>query len=182
MIAAMRRLLTTVLLLAALPRAARAQRPVELSGGYSLAHDPRDEVTLPAGWIAGAAVALTPALSAVADVSGQYQTIALVDAEARLTLLAVMGGVRASARIGPLTEFVQILAGSVRATGSAFGATTSGRSAAIQPGGGVDYPLARAWAVRAEVDLRLLRSQPDATNGGRQARFAAALVYRTQVR
>ena len=67
-----------VLLLSLFPRPALAQTAFEVSGGYSLAHDPRDAVTLPAGWIAGAAIGLTSALSAVADVSGQYKTIAAV--------------------------------------------------------------------------------------------------------
>jgi hypothetical protein len=135
-------------------------------------------VTLPAGWIAGAALSLSPALSIVADASGQSKTLALFDTEARLSVLTLMGGVRASARIGVLTEFVQVLAGVVRASGSAFGATTTARSASVQPGVGVEYPLAKAWAARAELDVRVMRSQPGATNGSVQYRFAAALVYR----
>ena len=42
-------------LLGLFPRLARAQAAVEVSGGYSLAHDSRDIVLLPAGWAAGAA-------------------------------------------------------------------------------------------------------------------------------
>src|SRR5437588_12387321 len=101
MIAAMLRLLAPVVMLVALfPRHVTAQTRVELSGGYSLAHDIRDEVTLPAGWIAGAAIGWTPAFAAVVDVSGQYKTIAFAGAEARPTLHAGMGGMPASARIG----------------------------------------------------------------------------------
>ena len=88
-----------------------------------------------------------------------------------------MGGLRASARLGRLTEFGQILAGVVRTSGSAFGSTTSGQSLGIQPGVGIDYPLTRAWAARAELDVRLIATQPDTTNGGYQYRFVAALVY-----
>jgi hypothetical protein len=174
----MRRALPLVLLLCLSPRSATAQMRFEVSGGYSLAHDPRDAVTLPAGWMAGAALSLNPTLSTVADASGQYRSIALFDTEARLSVLTLMGGIRASGRIGALTEFVQLLAGLVRASGSAFGATTSARSASVQPGVGFDYPLATAWAARAELDIRVMRSQPDATNGGAQYRFVAALVYR----
>jgi hypothetical protein len=177
MIAVMRRAWSVVLLLSLFPRPAHAQSTFELSGGYSLAHDPRDAVTLPAGWFAGAAIGLTSALSVVADVSGQYATIALFDTDARLTAHAVMGGLRLSARLGRLTEFGQVLAGVVRTSGSAFGSTTSGRSIGVQPGVGIDYPLARTWSARAELDIRLIAAQPDAQNGGRQYRFAAGLVY-----
>lgn len=171
-----------VLLLCLLPRLASAQPPAEVSGGYSLARDPRDEVTLPAGWMAGAAVGLTQSLSAVADVSGQYTTIALVGSDARLSVQTVMGGVRASARIGRLTEFGQVLAGVVRASGSAFGSTNGHHSLGIQPGVGADYPLTRVWAARAELDVRLIRSQPDINNSGYEYRFVAALVYRVNPR
>jgi hypothetical protein len=159
-------------------RLASAQTSFEISAGYSLAHDPRDHVTLPAGWIAGAAVALTPVFSVAADVSGQYKTIPLFDADAKLRSVSALGGVRASGRIGLLGEFAQILFGAVRSTGSAYGSTTTGTSLSVQPGVGIDLPLARSWAARAQFDLRLIRSQPDATNGGTQFRFAAALVYR----
>jgi hypothetical protein len=167
-----------MLLLVLVARQASAQAPFEISGGYSLARDPRDAVTLPSGWVAGAAIGVTPALSVVGDFSGQYKTIPLLNANARLSAHTVMGGVRVSASVGRLTEFAQILAGVVRTSGSAFGATSSSESPGIQPGVGLDYPLARAWVARAELDVRLIRSQPDATNGGYQYRFAAALVYR----
>jgi hypothetical protein len=177
MIAAMRRGWPVVLLLALFPCPVHAQTVFEVSGGYSLAHDPRDAVTLPAGWFAGAAIRLTSALSAVADVSGQYATIPLFESDARVTAHGVLGGLRLSARLGRITEFGQVLAGVVRTSGSAFGSTTSGQSLGVQPGAGIDYPLARTWSARAELDIRLIASQPDATNGGHQYRFVAALVY-----
>jgi len=178
MIAAMRRALSIVLLLCVLPRPASAQTGFEISGGYAVARDPRDEITLPAGWMAGAALTLTPTFSAVADVSGQYKTIALFNTEARLNVLTAMAGVRAAARIGALTEFGQLLVGVVRASGSAFGSTTTSRSLSVQPGFGVDVPLAKAWLARAELDLRLIAAQPDTVNAGYQYRFVTGLVYR----
>ena len=182
MISAMVRALTVVvllvLLLCLLPHPASAQPSVEVSGGYSLARDPRDEVTLPAGWMAGAAVGLTHWLSAVADASGQYTTIALVGSEARLSVHTVMGGVRASARIGALTQFGQVLVGIVRASGSAFGSTEVSHSLGIQPGVGADYPLTRTFTARAELDIRLIRHQPTTDNSGYEYRFVTGLVYR----
>ena len=169
-----------MLILGALPRPARAQTPVEISGGYSAAHDPRDEVTLPAGWMAGVAIGLTPALSVAGDVSGQYKTVALLSTDARLSVHTVMGGLRASARLGRVTEFGQILAGVVRTSGSAFGSTLTGSSVGVQPGVGLDCPLTGRLAARAEFDVRLIQHQSDATNGGHQFRFVASLAYRVR--
>ena len=180
MIAAMRRALPIVLLLCVLPRPASAQNGFEISGGYAVARDPRDEVTLPAGWMAGAALTLTPTFSAVADVSGQYKTVALLSTDARLSVHTVMGGLRASARLGRLTEFGQIVAGAVRTSGSAFGSTTTGTSVGVQPGVGIDYPVTSRLSARAEFDVRLVRHQSDATNGGHQFRFVAGVAYRVR--
>ena len=182
MISAMVRLLPMLLLLSLLPRPAMAQPPIEVSGGFALARDPRDDITLPTGWTGGVAVDLTHALSAVADVSGQYKTVALVGSDAQLNVHTVMGGIRASARLGRLTEFAQVLVGDVRTAGSAFGATTVSHSLGIQPGVGVDFPPASRLSARAQLDLRLIGSQPDAGNRGYQYRFAAGVVYRVNPR
>jgi Outer membrane protein beta-barrel domain len=177
----MRRAWPLLLLLLCLPRPAAAQT-LEITGGYSLARDSRDQVTLPAGWMAGAAIGLTPAFSLVADVSGQYKTVALFTGDAKLRVHTVMGGVRAAARVGQLTEFGQVLIGVVRTSGSAFGETTSGQSLGVQPGIGVDYPRATRWAARAQFDVRLIQRQADATNGGLQYRFVVGLVRRFELR
>jgi len=114
----------------------------------------------------------------VGDASGQYKTVSLLSAEARLTVHTAMGGLRASARLGRITEFGQILAGAVWTSGSSFGSTTTGTSVGVQPGAGVDYPLTGRLAARAEFDVRLVRHQSDATNGGHQFRFVAGVAYR----
>ena len=176
MIPAMRALPIVLLLLLA-PRPAAAQ-DVELAGGYSLARDPRDAVTLPAGWIAGAALDVTSTFSFVAEASGQYHTVELFDGEATLRVHTVMGGVRAAARLGALREFGQVAVGFVQSSGSAFGATSTFRSLGLQPGVGLDYPWHRRWAARAQFDVRLIRSDGGASNGGVQYRAAFALVYR----
>ena len=180
MIAGMRRAWPIVLLLV-VPRSAAAQT-FEIAGGYAMAHDSRDGVTLPAGWMAGAAIDLTRIFSIVADVSGQYKTIALFNADARLRVHTVMGGLRATGRLGVAREFGQALAGVVQADGSAFGSTSSSRSFAVQPGAGIDYPLTRAWAARAELDVRLIAAQPDGQNSTAQYRFVAGLVRRFESR
>src|SRR5438552_18736266 len=86
---------------AAWPASASAQtsRPVEIFGGYAFAHDALNNVSLPAGWLAGGAVGLNGWLSAVVDVSGGYQTIDAYGTDIRLSAHAAMFGARASARI-----------------------------------------------------------------------------------
>ena len=159
-------------------RGRRRRRTFEIIGGYALARDPRDEVTLPSGWMAGAAIALTPAFSVVADASGQYTTVALFTGDLSLRVHTVMGGVRAAARLGKLTEFGQVLIGVVRTSGSAFGATTTGQSLGVQPGHRHRLSAgAHRWAARAQLDVRLIRRQAEATNGGLQYRFVAGLAH-----
>ena len=176
MIAGMRRAWPIVLWLL-VPRSAAAQT-FEIAGGYAIAHDSRDAVTLPAGWMAGAAIDLTRTFSIVADISGQYTTIALFNTDARLRVHTMMGGFRATGRLGVAREFGQVLAGVEQADGSAFGSTSSSRSLGLQPGAGIDYPLTRAWAARAQLDVRLIAAQPDGQNSTAQYRFVAGLVYR----
>ena len=177
MIAAMRRVWLLVLLLALVPRPAAA-RTFEIAAGYALARDSRDAVTLPAGWIAAAAIDLTPTFAIVADLSAQSKTMTLFDADARLRVHTAMGGLRASGRLGALTAFGQLLAGIVQASGSAFGATSTSRLPGVQPGVGIDCRLTRAWAARGALDIRLTAAQPDGQNASTQYRFVAGVVYR----
>ena len=107
-----------------------------------------------------------------------HKTVALLNVDARLTIHAALAGVRGSARLGRLTEFGQIVAGLVRTSGSAFGATTTVHAIGVQPGAGIDYPLTPRWAARAELDVRLIAAQQDAQNAGTPLRFAVCLVYR----
>ena len=180
MIAAMIRALACVLLLCLCPRPAAAQtcRPLEISGGYSAVNDPKNLVSLPVGWMAGARLSVTDWLSAVADVSGHHTTVAGTGSDLRLSVLAAMGGLRASGHIGRVTEFGQLLAGVARGSGTAFGVTTTTSAFALQPGVGLDYPLRAAFSARAEVDLRLIKDQGEGNSAGHEYRFLVGLVYR----
>jgi hypothetical protein len=185
MIAAMRRVPTIVLLLlgglVASPASAQGLHALELSGGYALGRDPRDRLTLPAGWMAGAAIGVNDWLSGVADVSGQYATVPLIGSDAKISAVAALAGMRADGRIGRLTEFGQLLVGVVRSGGSAYGSTDVSHSLGIQPGVGLDVPLSKAFAARAELDVRLIHGQ-SGTQSGYQLRFVAALAYRRGAR
>ncbi|HEY2151655.1 MAG TPA: outer membrane beta-barrel protein [Vicinamibacterales bacterium] len=167
-------LLLPAMLLAA--PAARAQGTQEsprwqLSGGYSfmIESDVTGKETFPAGWNVSGAVRLTSWLSIAADADGHYKTIPTFGSDIRLTSHALTGGLRASARLGKLTEFGQLLAGVVQSTGTAFGSSDTTRHTVIQPGLGFDYPSGARWAVRGELDVRFLST-------GQEIRIVAGVV------
>src|SRR5712691_11804408 len=121
-------LLAMMLVMLTPPHVAAAQdaRPLEVSGGYSFVHDPNNHISLAAGWMAGGGVALTDWLAAVVDAGGSYKTISSFGSEVHVTVHTAMAGVRASAGVGKVTEFGQVLVGFVRGSGTAFGfASTS---------------------------------------------------------
>ena len=180
MISAMIRLLVMMLVMLTVARLAAAQdaRPLEVSGGYSFVHDPNNHISLAAGWMAGASVALTDWLAAVLDAGGSYKTISSFGSEVHVSVHTAMGGVRASARVGKVTEFGQVLAGIVRGSGTAFGFASTSRAFGLQPGIGFDIPLNQTLAGRAELDVRFIHSQPNGNNAGYEYRFVAAIVYR----
>jgi hypothetical protein len=160
------------------PAAAQASHPVEIFGGYAFAHDPTNYISLPAGWLAGAAIGVNGWLAAVVDVSSGHTTIEAFGSGVRLSADAVMIGGRASARLGRLTEFGQLLAGVVRGSGTAFGFTDTTNAFTLQPGVGLDYPLSDRVAARGQLDVRFIQNQPNGNEAGYEYRFSAALVYR----
>jgi hypothetical protein len=180
MISAMIRPLVLMLAVLTLPRAAAAQnaRPLEVSGGYSFVHDPNNHISLEAGWMAGGGVALTDWLAAVVDFGGNYKTISSFGSEVHVSVHAAMGGVRASARVGKVTEFGQVLAGIVRGSGTAFGFVSTSHAFGLQPGIGFEIPLTQRLAGRTELDVRFIHSQPNGNNAGYEYRFVAGIVYR----
>jgi hypothetical protein len=158
--------------------AAAQPRAVEIAGGYTFVHDAKNDISLPAGWVAGAAVAITPWLAAAADVSGSYTTEDAFGAELRFRTHAIVGGGRVHARLGRATEFAQLLAGIVRGSGTALGFTDTTTAFAVQPGVGFDYPLGDRLAARGMLDVRFIRNQPGGNEAGYEYRFSAAVVYR----
>ena len=141
-----------------LPRSVAAQAPPrwQLFAGYATLNDVTDHVTFPAGWAVSAAVHLTEWLSVAGDVDGHYKTIPAIGSDLRLTSHTVTGGLRAAARLGRFTEFAQLLLGVAQVTGTLFGSTETTRRRVVQPGVGLDYPLRGGWAVRGQLDLRVI--------------------------
>jgi hypothetical protein len=170
--------IVALLCLLSRPAAAQIFTPLELSGGYSFVRDPRNDTSLPIGWMAGGGVTLNDWLSAVADVSGNHKTISAFGSDVHISVHTAMGGVRGSVRVGRLTEFAQVLVGVVRGSGTAFGFTNTTNALGVQPGLGVDYPLNQKLAGRAQFDVRFIHSQPDGNDPGYEYRFVAGIVYR----
>jgi hypothetical protein len=154
------------------PTAAQTIASWELSGGYSYLQDSPDRTSLPAGWMIGAALALSSWLAAVVDVSRHAHTIGDIE----LSMAAVLAGARASAKVGPFAEFGQLVVGPARASSSVVGSTSANTRFALQPGAGIEYPFATALGARLQIDFR---SIPGGGPGPRHDfRFVAALVYR----
>jgi hypothetical protein len=142
----------------------------ELSGGYSMLREANDQVTFPAGWIVGAAGSVNSWLWVTADIDGQRKTVPSIGSDIVLSSHAFLLGGRAATRIGRFTESAQLSAGLLRASGDAFGSSSASSSFAVQPGLGLQYPIAGRWGIRGTVDLRLIHT-------GEQIRISATLVY-----
>lgn len=166
--------------LIAWPQRTLAQRAWDVGGGYTYLQDPPDRTDFPAGWTADADIGLTRWLSAVADVSCHWQSTLAID----LSICATTGGLRASARVGPVTEFAQLLAGVAHSRGTVVGITSSTNNLAIQPGGGIEYPSDRPFAARFEIDYRAISGGigPPIADPRRQLRMVWALVYHQRSR
>jgi opacity protein-like surface antigen len=158
----------------------------ELFGGYSYLRDPSNSVlqataddnALSLGWIAGVAYPVAPWLAIVGEASGHYKHRTTLDTDVDLSFHAAMGGVRLSATLGRLTEFVHVLAGALHGHGSAFGSQASTTGFAIQPGGGVDYRLRSHIAARLQLDYRTMNGTANGRLRAHQFRASAGLVYR----
>ena len=79
----------------------------EAWAGYSWLRDTTDRVTFPAGWTLGGGRSLTSWLSVVGELDGQRKTIPSIGSNIVLTSNGFTIGARASARVGPFTEFAQ---------------------------------------------------------------------------
>ena len=180
MIPAMNRPIAVLVLVLSVAPGAAAQPPsaVEISGAYSFLHDPRDDLNLPVGWTAGTTAPLSQWLSIVGEAGGNHRTVSGYGSDFSLSVFSAMAGPRVSVRIGRFTEFVQVLAGVVRGSASGFGVTTTSTAFGVQTGIGLDYPLTRHVAARAQFDARFVRGRPDGAAPGDQFRTLTGLVYR----
>jgi hypothetical protein len=172
---ALRRCFAIVVIVSSLPIRGSAQstRAWEIAGGYQSIDNQQDKATL-RGWTADAAARLLPWLSAVVETGAARQTIFDVE----LRQFALLGGARAAARIGPFTEFVQLVAGVSHSPTTVLGesAADDGVAFTLQPGGGVDIPLGSRFAARAQIDRRSILGGEFIADQRHEIRLAALLV------
>ena len=196
----MRRLATLVLgVLALTGGTALAQDRPEVSAGWRLLHvsgsetdditgTEDDGVNLPKGWYFDVAVPITPMLSIVGDVGGNYKSEAESFTEqglsfsgtAKVSLHTFLGGIRLRATESPrVSPFAQILFGAARATASveatvsgvSFDFDESGTEAAMSLGGGVNLN-AGSLGVRVQAEwLKILEDE-----SGNAFRFGVGIV------
>jgi hypothetical protein len=162
------------LLLALSPRPAAAQDAAssEIFAGYSFVHEAGiDHLDFPIGWNVSAALKINGWLALAGDIDGHRKTLDLLGSEVRLTSHAFLAGLRASATLGSFTEYGEVLAGWVRATGTVFGATDTTNHAALQPALGLDRAIGRRLSVRVEGAVRFIDS-------GQEVRVSTGVAYR----
>ena len=149
-------LVAAVVLVAALPlRAAAADDTVDFAIGYSLMHDTDVDGNFPMGWFASVGKKMTPSITIVGDVSGNYKTIeAAPGIDAKLKVHTFAAGPRWSARHGEVTPWVQMLFGVAHMSGNVLGFGASDNGFAIQPGGGIDYAMGSGIDLRFGGNLR----------------------------
>ncbi len=151
--------------------------------GYSYLRDPgssilaatADDDSFPIGWSAGGARRVWRAIWIAGEAAGHYKTRTTLDEDVKLSFHAFLGGPRASATVGRVTEFVQVLAGVVHGRGSAFGSSVTVTDLGAQPGGGIDYALGRRLAVRLQLDYRWIRGS-NGRNAVSQFRAVAGIA------
>jgi hypothetical protein len=150
----------------------------EVWGGYTTLRIPRDAVTLPQGWAAGAAVPVFRMIGATAEVGSNRRVLQASGADIALRVIDVMTGVRLTARVGRATEFAHFMVGMVQARGAAFGQTDAHTNFAVQPGLGINYPLTTRLHARAGFDARVVRAGDVAQSPGAQFRWLVGFAYR----
>ena len=197
----MRRLATLVLgVLVLTGGTALAQGRPEVSAGWRLLHisgsdsedimgTEDDGVNLPKGWYFDVAVPMTPMLSIVGDIGGNYKSETESFTEQGITFTGTakasvhtfLGGIRLGATDNPrVNPFAQILFGAARGTASVEATVSgitlidfdeSGTEAAMSLGGGVNLN-AGPFGVRLQAEwLKILEE-----DSGNAFRFAAGIV------
>ncbi len=151
------------------PRASGVSaRGPDASGGYSYTH--AGEANLH-GWQLTASFPFSGSLRAVADLGGHYGSFGGAD----LGQIGFFVGPRWVFKGDRFVPFAQGLLGGVRRTASVAEVSASDTDWGVALGAGVDYRLRKAWAVRVQADLLLLRGE-----GVRDSdpRLSLAAVYR----
>jgi hypothetical protein len=153
------------------PVAAQDAPKAELSAGYNYLQGKSsgdDEWTkFKAGWYVDVAGNVTPMVSIVGQVTGNYKTFDDdPDGEFKLKIHTFMGGVRGSST-GSVRGYGQFLVGGARFNGSVPGFSASETDLAIQLGGGVNVMGGGPVGLRLGIDyLRIMAKEDGEVIGG----------------
>jgi hypothetical protein len=156
---------------------ARTQRG-DVTVGYVLAHE--TGATYPLGIAGSDAWRVHPNWDVVAEVAFAHGEVNALIADVGVNLFTFQGGIRGwgGSRYGDsVRAFGQVLAGLARATGS-IGPLISDSTLGyvIQPGFGVEVPIASSVAIRPQFDIPF--GKFEGGEFGRQYRFNVNAVFR----
>ena len=144
------------------PASAQTIQRAEISGGYqwlaAKASGEDEWRKFPKGWYVDVAGHVTPMLSIVSQVSGNYRTFE--DEAFDLALHTFMAGIRASSS-GRVRGHGQFLAGVASLKASDDLASDSETDFAIQLGGGVTVPASARVGLRLGVDYTRIFAKED---------------------
>jgi hypothetical protein len=159
----------TALLIAgfASPASAQNDSKTDISAGYqwlsAKASSENESRTFPAGWYVDTAGHVTPLLSIVGQVSGNYRTFD--DEGFDLAIHTFMAGIRASSQ-GRIRGYGQFLAGGASLKASDAVASDSETDLALQLGGGLTVPATARIGLRLGVDyVRIFAKEDGAVLG-----------------
>jgi opacity protein-like surface antigen len=166
------------------PVAAQGAPKAEISVGYNYVQakssSDSDWTKFPKGWYADVAGNVTPMVSIVGQVTGNYKTFE--DEDFKLKVHTFMVGVRGSST-GNVRGFGQVLVGGANLKGEEIVGTDSGKETdlAFQVGGGVNVMGSGPVGARVGVDyLRVKGKDSGALLGGDSLngfRFTVGVVF-----
>ncbi len=167
------------LMLGAVPAWAQTDIPaVEFSGGYNYLNTDDDELGgMPAGWYGEVAGNVTPMLTVLFHMTGNYETVDDFGTDVDVSILTFNGGLRFVARTPQANPFAHIMFGGARFSASANAGGLSISDTSSDPimmvGGGVNLLPQSAVGIRIGADyIHVLND-----DGGNAFRFNIGLNF-----
>ncbi|MBZ5559117.1 MAG: hypothetical protein LAO77_17740 [Acidobacteriia bacterium] len=176
-----RRLSVIAVLIALAPRPAAAQPTLELSGGAAIVRDQKNDVKL-LGWYVEGATRIRPNIEIVVEGSQTYvaKDFVVGDLVIERNVIyrdnSIMAGARLSTKLWKLREYGQVLAGRVSASGSDATLVSTTPHLIVQPGVGLDFPLAKRLTLRMELGARFIGPDKQGNQNGFQFRFTSGFA------
>jgi len=141
--------------------------------GYSLLNDTDLKETFTKGLVADVAFNVTDSVSVPVEFSWHTKSVDFLGfGLADVTYKTYMGGLRLGGSV-----YTQVLAGGASASGHVLGLDTGSTTKfALQPGVGIDLPVAEKISVRVGGDYRIIFSNETNTDNLKQWRGHAGIV------